>query len=171
MKKRISIFITCVIFATLVFNIRGMDFVLRNRLPSETEAAAVQALEEPTVDAKAETGLSNGDIELIALVTMAEAEGESDEGKRLVIDTILNRVEHERFPDTVRDVIYQPNQFTSMWNGRVGRCEVKADICRLVIEETLSRTNSACVFFTAGGYGKYGTPMFHIGNHYFSKYK
>ena len=35
---------------------------------------------------------SEEDIELIALVTMAEAEGEPEEGKRLVIDTILNSI-------------------------------------------------------------------------------
>ena len=33
--------------------------------------------------------LSEEDISLIALVTMAEAEGECEKGKRLVIDTIL----------------------------------------------------------------------------------
>ena len=37
--------------------------------------------------------LSEEDISLIALVTMAEAEGECEKGKRLVIDTILNRMD------------------------------------------------------------------------------
>ena len=36
--------------------------------------------------------LTQEEIELIALVTMAEAEGECEYGQRLVIDTILNRV-------------------------------------------------------------------------------
>ena len=110
------------------------------------------------------------EIELIALVTMAEAEGEPEEGKRLVIDTILNRVDGEYWPDTVTDVIYQKSQFTSMWNGRVNRCYVREDICQLVREELKSRTNNEVVFFTAGKYGKYGKPMFSIGNHYFARY-
>ena len=63
--------------------------------------------------------MSKEDVELIALVTMAEAEGECEEGKRLVIDTILNRVDSEHFPDTVYEVIYQPNQFSSMWNDKL----------------------------------------------------
>ena len=62
---------------------------------------------------------SDEEIDLIALVTMAEAEGESELGKRLVIDTILNRVDAETHPNTVHDVIYQNGQFTSMTNGRV----------------------------------------------------
>lgn len=115
--------------------------------------------------------LSNEDIELIALVTMAEAEGECEEGKRLVIDTILNRADSECFPDTVYDVIYQKNQFSSMWNGRVDKCYVRDDICELVKEELKQQSNYEVMFFTAGNYGQYGTPMFQVGNHYFSSYE
>ena len=117
------------------------------------------------------TLLPREDIELIALVTMAEAEGECEEGKRLVIDTILNRVDSVYFPDTVYGVVYQANQFSSMWNGRVDKCFVDDDICQLVEEELQSRTNVDTIFFTAGEYGKYGRPMFQVGNHYFSSYE
>lgn len=112
--------------------------------------------------------ISNEDIELIALVTMAEAEGECEEGKRLVIDTILNRVDSDSFPDTVYKVVYQPSQFSSMWNGRVDRCYIDDYIYQLVIEELRNRKNYDVIFFTADRYGNYGTPMFQIGNHYFS---
>lgn len=124
--------------------------------------------EEPVEEE--ETVMSEEDIELIALVTMAEAEGECEEGKRLVIDTILNRVDSEHFPNTVYDVIYQPSQFSSMWNGRVDRCEIREDICQLVWEELDCRTNYDVIFFTAGEYSAYGVPMFQVKNHYFSSY-
>lgn len=116
--------------------------------------------------------LTEEEIELIALVTMAEAEGESEYGKRLVIDTILNRVDHEwsGWPDSVEGVIYQNNQFTSMWNGRVNRCYVREDIVQLVREELENRTNSDVVFFMMGNYSRYGTPLFKEGVHYFSSY-
>lgn len=117
-----------------------------------------------------EEQVSDEDIKLIALVTMAEAEGECEEGKRLVIDTILNRVDSEHFPDTIHDVIYQPYHFSSMWNGRADRCEVREEICQLVREELESRTNYDVMFFTAGGYSNYGVPMIQLGNHYFSSY-
>ena len=124
---------------------------------------AEETVDEPIIS------VSNEDIELLALVTMAEAEGESEEGKRMVIDTILNRVDSERFDNTISEVIYAPNQFTSMWNGRVDRCYVADDICQLVIEELTNRTNYDVLYFTAYQYGAYGTTMFQIGNHYFSK--
>ena len=115
--------------------------------------------------------IAEEDISLIALVTMAEAEGECEKGKRLVIDTILNRMDSEHFPDTVYDVIYQPYQFSSMWNGRVDRCEVRDDICQLVKEELEVRTNYDVIFFTAGCYSDYGVPMFQVEHHYFSSYE
>lgn len=125
---------------------------------------------EESIEEVEEQLLSDEEIELIALVTMAEAEGECEEGKRLVIDTILNRVDSVYFPDTVYEVIYQPSQFSSMWNGRVERCEVRNDICELVWEELKDRTNYEVIFFTAGGYSNYGVPLFQVGNHYFSSY-
>lgn len=114
--------------------------------------------------------ITQEEIDLIALVTMGEAEGESELGKRLVIDTILNRMDDSHFPDTVEGVIYQPHQFTAVWNGRLDRCYVMPEIVELVKEELLGRTNYYCVFFMAGGYSKYGSPLFQEQNHYFSSY-
>lgn len=127
------------------------------------EPVSVDKTEEPK-----KPNISEREIELLALVTMAEAEGESEKGQRLVIDTILNRVDSDYWPDTVTDVIYQSGQFSSMWNGRIDRCYVKDDIYNLVLEELVSRTNHDVVYFTAGDYGKYGTPLFREGNHYFA---
>ena len=113
--------------------------------------------------------MSEDDIELIALVTMGEAEGECEEGKRLVIDTILNRVDYDLyFPNTVREVIYQRNQFECVTNGRLNRCYVDEYFCQLVREELEYRTNYDVMYFRADRYGEYGTPMFRVGNHYFS---
>lgn len=117
-----------------------------------------------------EARLEDWETDLIALVTMAEAEGEPEEGKRLVIDTILNRMDSPYFPDTAYEVIYQRGQFTSMWDGRASRCHAVDDVRRLVREELRERTDGDVMFFTAGGYGRYGVPMFQIGNHYFSSY-
>lgn len=114
--------------------------------------------------------LTREEIELIALVVMAEAEGQPEEGKRLVIDTILNRLDSNRFPNTVEGIIYQKNQFSSMWNGRSDRCYVKEDICQLVVQELATRTNSDVVFFRADFYHDFGTPVMQVGDHYFSTF-
>lgn len=130
-------------------------------LVEEEEVLEVLDISEPQV--------STEDIELLALVTMAEAEGECELGKRLVIDTILNRVDSDNFPDTISEVIFQKSQFSSMWNGRIDRCYVMDDIYTLVEEELKERTNFDVVYFHADKYGKYGEPLFQVENHYFSK--
>lgn len=132
------------------------------------EVTSMTFLAVPEQKPAPETPLSKSEIDLIALVTMGEAEGESEEGKRLVIDTILNRVDNEQWPDTVTEVIYQPNQFEVMWNGRLDRCYVIEDIRQLVIEESINRTNSEVVYFRTKRYSSFGTPLFQVGNHYFS---
>ena len=144
----------------------------------EAEPEEFEVYEAPVIDISAETvevveesySISQEEIELIALVTMAEAEGESEYGQRLVIDSILNRVDHDAkyIPDTVTEVIYQPDQFTSMWNGRADRCYVKPELVELVKEELVSRTNYDVIFFRTSHYSQYGTPMFQEGAHYFS---
>lgn len=135
--------------------------------PVEEQPPVVEPIVEETPAVS--TVATDAEIELLALVTMAEAEGEPTEGKRLVIDTVLNRVDSPRWPNTIREVIYQPNQFVAMSNGRAERCRVTDEVRQIVREELLSRTNTEVVYFTAGGYGRYGTPMFSIGNHYFCK--
>lgn len=115
--------------------------------------------------------ISDSDIELIALITMGEAEGETELGKRLVIDTILNRMDNPAFPDTVYDVIYYPSAFSCVWDGRIERCSVTPEMIELVKEELLERTNNDCVFFMAGDYSEYGIPMFQECNHYFSSWE
>ena len=50
---------------------------------------------------KTEDVYSDEEIQLIAAVVIAEAEGEPDEGQRVVIDTILNRKDSLYFPNTI----------------------------------------------------------------------
>ena len=113
--------------------------------------------------------LTEEEIELIALVTMGEAEGESEYGLRLVIDVILNRVERDEFPDTVEGVIYAPEQFAVMWNGRLDDCYVMEELCTLVREELLFRTNPEVLYFRTKHYFNWAEPVLHEGCHYFSK--
>ena len=146
-----------------------VEFVDRYEAPVEPFGMYVPDI--PITPDEPEVTMSDADVDLISIVTMAEAEGECEEGQRLVIDTILNRMDSPHFPDTARGVIYQKNQFTSMWNGRADRCYVKDDIRQLVLEELNSRYNNDCVFFRTRHYSSYGEPLFQVGAHYFSSYE
>lgn len=111
------------------------------------------------------------DCELIALVCVAEAEGESEYGKRLVIDSILNRMDSPYFPNTIYDVVYadNPPQYSCVWDGRLERVEYNEYIAKLVLEEMNNRTNNEVIYFKTNGFFNFGTPLFQEGSHFFSK--
>lgn len=102
------------------------------------------------------------DVVDIGKIIHHEARYESETGKRLVIDTILNRVESPDFPNSVKEVLSQPGQY----------CDPKEypdkDIYRLVAEEIYTRTNDKVLWYRTKRYHKYGTPILVEGNHYFS---
>ncbi|MCM1578738.1 MAG: cell wall hydrolase [Ruminococcus sp.] len=138
----------------------------------ETAVGTATVIEQTAKSSEEEQySLTDEEISLIALVTMAEAEGESEYVKRLVIDTVLNRADSEHFPDSVNDVIYQPHQFTVMWNGRAERCEATNELITLVKEELENRTDSSVIFFRLSRYSDYGVPLFKEGDIYFSSYE
>ena len=178
MKKFVAI-LCIMVFAALMFSGISGNRASRNELEFTYEEPSAEPLSAtvnegfvPVIFPTETTPepLSDEDVELIALVTMGEAEGESEYGKRLVIDTIFNRVDSPYFPDSIYDVVYQKNQFTAMWNGRIYRCVVTDAVRQLVREEWNSRSNYDVIFFRGQRYSDYGVPMFKEGNHYFSSY-
>ena len=64
---------------------------------------------------------SSAEKDLLARLVNAEAKGESYEGKVAVATVVLNRVESERFPDTVSEVINDKNQFSPVSNGSINQ--------------------------------------------------
>lgn len=108
------------------------------------------------------------ELELLALCVEAEAGNQSFEGKRLVAAVILNRVEDPDFPNSITEVIEQKYHFSSFWNGAINRVwEPSQETYQAVLAEVENRSNTEVLYFTAGGYGEYGTPWRKIGDHYF----
>ncbi len=153
----------------LGMNSLAVAFAAEDYIPEKvvTEPRIVSIEYEP-VEVKPEYPLTEEEIDFIAQVTMAEAESESEYCKRLVIDTILNRVDSSQFPDTVHSVIYARNQFEVMVNGRFERCYVQDDIVGLVKEELNNRTNAQVLYFNSIGFNNWSTPLFQEGCMYFS---
>ena len=76
-----------------------------------TPAPTLEPTPEPTPTPR--LTLTADETDLIARIVWHEARGESAEGQRAVVEVIFNRVEADNFPDTVEDVIFQKNQFSS----------------------------------------------------------
>lgn len=125
---------------------------------TRTEAETISNIDYITMD----------DVVLLAKLVLAEAEGEPEMGKRLVIDTVLNRLDSEDFPNTVYDVIYQPYHYSPAWDGRIELFSELEDAFKLVVDEIQNRTNSEVLYFRTDNFHEFGTPMEQVGNHYFS---
>ena len=110
---------------------------------------------------------SEEDLYNLVMITIAEADGETELGKRYVVDTVLNRVESDEFPNTITDVIFQENAFSGT-GDRWDRCTYNKTTEKLVKEELEARTNINVLYFRTLHYPKYDTPLFKEGNHYFS---
>ena len=111
-----------------------------------------------------------GELELLAAVVEAEAGNQDMIGKRLVVDVVLNRVDSPLFPDTITEVLEQPGQFTTMWNGAVedaGYHMQQDDYDAVMMEVTGKRLDYDIYFFTAGEYIASCKPAYIHGDHYF----
>ncbi len=80
--------------------------------------------------------LSDADYDTLLRIVEAEAGGEDENGKLLVANVVLNRVESSLFPDTVTEVVYQKEygvcQFSPVGDGRIDRVTVSEETRRAV---------------------------------------
>ena len=61
------------------------------------------------------------DLELLAALIYCEAGAEPYEAQLAVGACVINRMKHRNYPDTLRGVIFQKNQFTPAMSGKVAR--------------------------------------------------
>lgn len=63
--------------------------------------------------------LKQSDIYLMSQIVYAESKGEPFEGKVAVASVILNRALNPSFPDSIREVIFQPYAFSCVIDGQI----------------------------------------------------
>lgn len=132
---------------------RIVDYGVLDRPEEAVYEAAHEAAPGAEHEAAYETAsllkyqLCEEDYDILLRIVEAEAGGEDSEGKLLVANVVLNRVNHEEFPDTVSEVVTQHSdgvyQFSpvgsgSIWNVRVSEDTVSA-VQRALEGEDISR--------------------------------
>ena len=90
------------------------------------------------------------EIELLERVVEAEAGNQGLVGKRLVVAVIYNRVESEKFPNTIQGVLTSPRQFSTVWNGAVDRVDVTDETRSAIMLELTHRTDDEILYFNNG---------------------
>ncbi len=101
--------------------------------------------------------LSERDMELLLRIVEAEAGCEDEDGRILVANVVLNRMESELFPDSVAEVVLQTNngvsQFSPVSSGSIWTVEISEET-REAVEKALEGENisQGALFFAARKY-------------------
>lgn len=78
--------------------------------------------------------ISESDRTVLEKIVQAEAGNQDHRGKLLVANVILNRVKSEKFPSSIREVVFAPRQFSPISDGSYARAEASGDTKKAVDE-------------------------------------
>lgn len=141
------------------------------KLPRQAAAAAEGEQSKPSP----RIPFTDDDVELLARLVSVEAWGEPYEGMVAVAAVVVNRVLSPRFPDTIRDVVFQPGQFPPARNGRLERTRIHPQAREAVLDALYGAdpTGGALYFYNprlAGSTALRHRPTtVRIGNHVFAR--
>ena len=114
-----------------------------------------------------ETCIDDECFEYLVRCVEAEAGNQPELGKRMVCSVILNRYENWEYT-TIEEVINDPGQFSVVSDGSIYTVTPTEETYLAVEKELKARTNDKVLYFRANKYHSFGTPLFSIGDHYFS---
>jgi N-acetylmuramoyl-L-alanine amidase len=163
---------------TQIYTVKAKDTSLKIALQfavSEIELTKInQSNLEPGKRIIIPETISNKELDLLARLVHAEAKGEPFAGKVAVASVVLNRVDHNQFPNSIEKVIKQDGQFQPVDNGAIkepaGKLDKKAVKTALALEDQ----GDGSLFFynpeiAENHWQKTQTNTKKIGNHYFAK--
>ncbi len=112
------------IAATQAFRMEYMSATMEEEKKSFLEVIASVSSGQRVVDyeileKEMKYHLSDQDYDHLLRIVEAEAGGEDEDGKLLVANVVLNRVNNENFPDTVTEVVMQRQQGVAQFSPTV----------------------------------------------------
>lgn len=78
--------------------------------------------------------ITDSDRVILEKIVQAEAGNQDHQGKLLVANVILNRVKNEKFPSTIREVVFAPRQFSPIADGSYAKACASQDTKKAVDE-------------------------------------
>jgi N-acetylmuramoyl-L-alanine amidase len=122
-RKKLSQFAMFVLIAIILWSLvksGNVDKVENPEPEIELVYIVVENESEPEqVEDIVEDVVVEDDLYWLSRIIHAEAKGESVEGRIAVGNVILNRMKNNEFPDTLKGVIFQKNQFSPVSNGSI----------------------------------------------------
>lgn len=90
------------------------------------------------------------DLNMLAAIIYCEAGNQPYEGKLAVGSVVINRINNPRWPNTLTEVLYQPNQFTPVKSGRFALAlanGVNQSCTQAALEVLSGKINTNALFF------------------------
>ena len=134
----------------------------------EEELQRLEKLEEQQKNVEENNRRYAAELEILARCVEAEAGNQSIDVKRAVVSVILNRVDDEDWPDTMSEVIADPYEFATYWNGRMDEVTPVTSTYEAISQEMETRSYPGLYYFDMDKYLQYGTPYKKMGDLYFS---
>ena len=113
-----------------------------------------------------ESPLTDEELDLLARVIHAESGNQDEKGKRLVADTVLNRMAFNNAD--IRSIVYADGQFSTAPYLYSSDNTPTEDELRIAYEESIEQIDYEVYYFRTSYYHACGTPAFQWGAHYFS---
>ena len=108
----LMLFLTCMLISTNLIYSNDLDINSNENLyPTQVQTVKQKKLEV--------INITNEELLLLSKLVTGEARGESYEGQVAVAAVVINRVKDPRFPNSIKDVIYQKNAFSVVKNGSI----------------------------------------------------
>ena len=108
----LMVFFTCMLISTNLIYSNNLD-INSNENSYPTQAQTVKQQKKEVIN------ITNEELLLLSKLVAGEARGESYEGQVAVAAVVINRVKDPRFPNSIKDVIYQKNAFSVVKNGSI----------------------------------------------------
>ena len=108
----LMVFFTCMLISTNLIYSNNLD-INSNENSYPTQAQTVKQQKKEVIS------ITNEELLLLSKLVTGEARGESYEGQVAVAAVVINRVKDPRFPNSIKDVIYQKNAFSVVKNGSI----------------------------------------------------
>lgn len=125
---------------------------IADRAVSGQRVVAFNVLEQETVNM-----LEASDLDVLLRIVESEAGSEDEDGRLLVANVILNRVNDDKFPSTVTEVVFQQEngvaQFSPVSNGKIYQVEISEET-REAVERALNGEDisQGALYFAARKY-------------------
>ena len=94
--------------------------------------------------------ISQEDAQRLMKIAFSEGGNQGIQGQLMIMQTVWNRVLSDKFPDSIKEVIEQPSQFSSVSDGRYQKAEPTAEthLALAEFEKNLSHDENLIGFET-----------------------